>query len=77
VAADTALKRLSAMDPRCPWRRALPIPDGTVAAADRSMALYLYARAGETSIAGTPRLTLRAPARTYTLQAEHRRVPLV
>lgn len=43
MAADTARKRLSAMDLMAPWRRVLPLPSGTVDAAARAVLLLLYA----------------------------------
>lgn len=39
----TVLTRLSSINPGCPWRGILPIPDGTVEAADRQVVPYLYA----------------------------------
>ncbi len=42
MAADTALKRYSAMNIGCPWRGILPIPDATTSAADRAVVVFLY-----------------------------------
>jgi hypothetical protein len=43
MALDTYLKRLSAMEIMCPWRRVLPPPDGTLDIADRTVLLLLCA----------------------------------
>lgn len=42
MAIDTAVKRYSMMGLASPVPRLLPIPDGTIAPADRIMLLYLY-----------------------------------
>lgn len=42
MAIDTALKRFSAINAGNPWRGILPIPDGTVSAADRQIVVLLY-----------------------------------
>lgn len=42
MAIDTATKRYSMIGFGAPTPRMLPIPDGTIAAADRAMLLYLY-----------------------------------
>lgn len=42
MAVDTANKRYSLIGFGSPTPRLLPIPDGTIAAADRAMLLYLY-----------------------------------
>lgn len=42
MAADTAQKRLSAMNIRCPWRRSGVLPSGTVDQAARQGALRMY-----------------------------------
>lgn len=42
MAVDTVAKRYSLIGFGSPTPRLLPIPDGTIAAADRAMLLYLY-----------------------------------
>lgn len=42
MAIDTALKRFSAINVGNPWRNVLPIPDGTIGAADRQIVVRLY-----------------------------------
>lgn len=42
MAIDTALKRASALNVGSPWRGILPLPDGTVAAADRQVVALHY-----------------------------------
>lgn len=39
----TVLNRLSSINVGCPWRGILPIPDGTIAAADRQVVPFFYA----------------------------------
>lgn len=54
MAADTANKRYSAMHMGCPWRSALPLPDGSVNSGDRAVMLLLYAgiATGATPVGG-------------------------
>lgn len=40
--ADTQAKRMAAIDCALPWRRIMPIADGTIDAADREIAARLY-----------------------------------
>ena len=61
MSADTAQKRYSAYDLGCPWRGVRVLPTGTVDAAERTAAFFLYA--GITGVAGT------APAVTTTTLA--------
>lgn len=42
MAIDTEAKRLAAIHVGAPWRASFPIPDGTIAAADRSVIAKLY-----------------------------------
>lgn len=42
MAADTAQKRISAMNLKCPWRRSGVIPDGTIDQGDRQAAFRMY-----------------------------------
>lgn len=42
MALDTALKRGSAINVGSPWRAFLPLPDGTIAAADRQVIPFVY-----------------------------------
>jgi hypothetical protein len=42
MAIDTEAKRLSVIDVGSPWRVSFPIPDGTIAAADRTVIAKLY-----------------------------------
>jgi len=42
MAADTAQKRLSAMNIKCPWRRSGVIPDGTIDQGDRQGVFFMY-----------------------------------
>ena len=42
MALDTAHKRYAALHVGSPWRSTLPVPDGTIAAADRLQLAYLY-----------------------------------
>lgn len=46
MAADTAIKRLSAMNLTLPWRGPAVIPSGTVDAGERAAALHLYSGVG-------------------------------
>ena len=39
---DTPLKRLSGINPSCPWRGLFPLPDGTISKADRQTTAYFY-----------------------------------
>jgi len=39
----SVLTRLSSVNVSCPWRGILPIPDGTVSAADRQVVPFFYA----------------------------------
>ena len=42
MSMTTVTKRQSAMNPACPWRMSLPIPDGTIAAGDRAHTAFMY-----------------------------------
>lgn len=42
MAMDTASKRSSAMNLRCPWRGLWPMPDGTIGQGDRSHTSFMY-----------------------------------
>lgn len=44
MSADTAAKRLSAMQPLAPWRGNAVVPSGTVDAAERRTVLGLYSQ---------------------------------
>src|SRR5262245_23094532 len=46
MAADTAAKRLSAVNIGSPWRGVGVVPSGTVDAGERAAAIFLYALAG-------------------------------
>jgi hypothetical protein len=54
MAADSAAKRLAAMNLAAPWRGVAVVPSGTVDASERAAALYLYSGiAGAEPPAGT------------------------
>lgn len=59
MAADTATKRLSAMNIGSPWRQTLPIPSAAVGAGERSMLLYLYALSAGAVVIVDPRYIIR------------------
>lgn len=42
MSVDTRDKRASAVHVSLPWRTALPLPDGTVDAADRPIVVHMY-----------------------------------
>ncbi len=42
MAADSAQKRLSAMNIGCPWRGCNTVPSGTVDDEERASVIYLY-----------------------------------
>ena len=56
MAVDTANKRFSIGHMLCPWRSALPVPDGTIDASDKLEFMLLYsgisASAGITFVYG-------------------------
>lgn len=57
MAVDTAAKRSSAINPACPWRGRLPLPDATIAQGDRQAVALLYSgilAAGPAAMATTP-----------------------
>lgn len=60
MALDTFRKRLSAILLTCPWRVALPLPDGTVDQGDRQHLLYL----------GRTQSALPPPSNTRRLQTQ-------
>jgi hypothetical protein len=42
MAIDTAAKRVSSLDHEAVWAAGLPLPDGTIDAADRQHSLWTY-----------------------------------
>jgi hypothetical protein len=42
MAIDTRNKRASAMNLMCPWRGAMPAPDGAIGDGDRATSVLLY-----------------------------------
>lgn len=60
MAADTAIKRLSAMNIGMPWRGTAVVPSGTVDAGERAAGIQLYSgitgavQVGYTAAAGSP-----------------------
>ena len=65
MAIDTAAKRGSAINPGCPWRSHLPIPDGTIGQGDRQAVAFWYSGilAG-TATTTTPDIVFTLPARS-------------
>lgn len=55
MAADSAAKRLAAMNLAAPWRGVAVVPSGTADASERAAALYLYGgiAGGEPPVGGT------------------------
>lgn len=77
MAVDTRNKRMSLIGFGAPTPRVLPNPDGTVAAADRAMLLYLYAGldiAAATPIART--LSIPRELRILSIARESRIFPV-
>jgi hypothetical protein len=59
MALDTFAKRFSVMDIGSPWRGIIPIPDGTIEAADRQTFIYLggaVTAEGPPIVGATPKL---------------------
>lgn len=52
MALDSQNKRMAAMDPMSPWRRTLPLPDGTINEGDRRQILLMARQPGETAGGG-------------------------
>lgn len=63
MAVDTAQKRYSIGHLVCPWRRSVPIPDGTIGADDRAELMLLYSGMSlSAGVTGFGRLEFTMPA---------------
>ena len=77
MAADTAVKRYSAINIASPWRGILPIPDGAIAQGDRQVVFHQYSGilAGVAATIGILRVAKMAGAtRMFSKQAGGTRI---